>query len=46
MCVEALLKSAIRYRQLLVRRAWHKDKQACDWRAEAALKGYLLVLES
>ena len=46
MCVEALLKSAIRHRQVLVPQSQAQDKQACDRRAEAALSGCLHVLES
>ena len=45
MCVEALLKSAIRYRQVLVHRQ-AQGKQARGQRAEAALVGCLTVLES
>ncbi len=45
MCVEALLKSAIRHRQVLVHRQ-AQGKQARDRRAEAALVGGLNVLES
>ncbi len=45
MCVEALLKSAVRHRQLLVHRQ-AQGKQARDRRAEAALVGCLNVLKS
>jgi len=45
MCVEALLKSAVRHRQVLVHRQ-AQGKQARDRRAEAALVGCLNVLKS
>ena len=46
MCVEALLKSAIRHMQVLVHKNQAQGRQARDRRAEAALAGYLNVLES
>ena len=46
MCVEALLKSAIRHMQVLVHRFKAQGRQARDRRAAAALSGYLYVLES
>ena len=46
MYVEALSKSAIRHMQVLVHRTRHKADKARDRRAEAALAGYLYVLES
>jgi hypothetical protein len=44
MCVEALLKSAVRHRQVVHTQA--QGKQARDRRAEAALVGCLKVLKS
>ncbi len=46
MCVEALLKSAIRHMQVLVHRFKAQGRQARDRRAAAALSDYLYVLES